>query len=84
MDISKRNYESLVPGDVIIAMKNLDPYIANIHKGTMGVVIKSSEVIYEAFQKTVIEPPLVRWMNMTTYNIFSDDEYQLISPMYNK
>ena len=73
--------EDLVPGDVIVATKDLDVDAAFIRKGTTGVVIRGQQSIYKNLNEEHLETPLVRWMNMALYGVY-DDDFSVINKMY--
>lgn len=58
-------------GDVVLAIKNLDPYGANVRKGTVGIVFEETNAYGDN------GGPMVRWTNMGACNIYQGDVIQI-------
>jgi hypothetical protein len=57
--------QDLRRGDVVMAIRRIDPSAANVLPGTQGVVFEQSN-FYEPNTG-----PMVRWMNMKVCNIYN-------------
>jgi len=54
-------------GDMVIAVRHLDPNGANVRKGTFGVVFERANHYSDG------GGPMVRWANMGVCNVYSGD-----------
>lgn len=54
-------------GDVVMALKNVDPKGANARRGTQGVVFEETNAHKDG------NGPMVRWANMGACNVYDGD-----------
>ena len=59
--------KNLQRGDMVIALRNLDPSGANVRKGTVGVVFEENNAFSDG------GGPVVRWMNCGMCNVYEGE-----------
>ncbi len=67
LTIDRMDIKTLGRGDMVLALRHLDPRGANVRVGTLGVVFEEANAYGDR------SGPMVRWLNMGACNVYEGD-----------
>lgn len=70
--MKKRFVQDLIPGDMVVAVKRLDPRGADVQPGTLGIVFQDAETVEVGFSE-INYGPLVRWHTGGVCNVYGGE-----------